>query len=504
MGKRSRHAAAKAGAPVKPASQGRSADTTDGDRPIDRALAELWAPIAAGDILHAELQTSAFAALPFQANGTDAEPEIVVDALINAAMKQQHGPVSAAFMRLLMTLGPRIVKRAAGEALAELTDDGVYPPEWVTSIGKPVPGQAWRTYDVFGDREAIVVTFSYPGEAEHALLVGVDLAGLPSASMVAVSLDAAGLLKTMRDAVEPFERFDEIPLADARRRIEEPLAHAGEDLGIELDMASVMQVPIARSRVRRLPSGDTGVVTAYTAADRAAAVDEFLRSPQAAEAGDPEVARFWAEVLTGYSSRLPGEPPALVGPLKLAAILLGHVASTFTLSAAQREGLEAAVSAWVRWTAVRRDLDEAAADRLLTKLPEILDEFQIAYDDPDSAAARAYVRDVAASDMDVAWLAGCRTRREFAAPLPWDRDPDIAAIDATDPAGRAVLTAHEFTSCAPEGPAGQKFMAAAKRVIEELWHDDPAETWQAAKRLLAKGETPHDVLHALAGHDAGR
>jgi len=471
---------------------------------VDRALAEVWASITAGDILHAELQTSAFVALPFQAHDLDAEPEILVDALIDAAMRQQYGPVSAAFMRLLMTLGPRIVKRAAGEALAELTDDGVYPPEWVTSIGKPVPGQAWRAYDVFGDRESIVVTFSYPGEAEHALLVGVDLAELPSVSVAGVSTDAAGLLKTMRDAIEPFERFDEIPLADARGRIDGPLAHAGEDHGIELDITSVMQVPIARSRVRRLPSGDAGAVTAYTAADRAAAVDEFLRSPQAAEAGDPEVARFWAEVLTGYSGRLPGEPPALVGPAKLEVMLLGHAAITFTLSAAQREGLDAAVSAWVRWTVAHRDLDEAAADRLLTKLPEILDEFQSAYDDPDSAVARAYVRDIAASDMDVAWLASCRTRRAFAAPLPWDRDPDVAAIDATDPAGRAVLTVHEFASCVPEGPAGEKFMAAAKRVVKELWHDDPAGTWQAAKRLLAKGETRHDALHALAGPDVSR
>jgi hypothetical protein len=184
-------------------------------------------------------------------------------------------------------------------------------------------------------------------------------------------------------------------------------------------------------------------------------------------------------------------------------MLLGHAASTFTLSAAQREGLAAAVGAWVRWTAVRRDLDEPAADRLLTKLPEILDKFQAAYDDPDSAVARAYVSDVAASDMDVAWLAGCRTRREFAAALPWDRDPGVAAIDATGPAGRADLTAHEFASCAPEGPAGEKFMVAAGRVVEELWHDDPAQTWQEAKRLAARGLDRHDVIHALGGDARG-
>jgi hypothetical protein len=46
----------------------------------------------------------------------------------------------------------------------------------VTEIGKVTPGQAWRRYDVFGDDEAIAVTFSY-GEAEHGIVVQVDLAG---------------------------------------------------------------------------------------------------------------------------------------------------------------------------------------------------------------------------------------------------------------------------------------------------------------------------------------
>lgn len=494
MGKRRRHSAAKPGAAAKPAGPGRPARTAGGDDPVDQTLAELWTTISAGDVLRAELQASAVVSLPFQARATDEQTGLLVDALIDAAMEQQYSPVGAAFLRLLMSLGPRVVKRAAGEALAGLTDDGVYPPEWVTAIGKPVPGRAWRAYDVFGDRETVIVTFSYPGEAEHALLVGVDLAGLPSVSVAGVSPDAAGLLKMVQDAVEPHERFEEITLADARRRIEGPLAHAGEDPGIELDLAALMHVPVARSRVRRLPPGDAEPVTDYTAADRAAAVSEFLDSSWAAAAGEPTVARFWAEVLTGYSSRVAGEPPALFGPHKLAGMLLRHAAGTFTLTAAQRAGLETAVSAWVRWAAARRGLDEAAAGHLLAKLPEIFEEFPAAYDDPVSAANRAYVRDVAASDMDVAWLEECRARREFAVPPPASRDADVAAVDAATAEGRAVLTGHEFASCAP----GEEFIASAKRVVEELWHDDPPATWQAAKNLRDKGLNPHDAIHRLA------
>jgi hypothetical protein len=475
---------------------GKRKGQSEASDPIDRVLGELWATISAGDMLQAELQASEVVSLPFQADSTDEETELV-DALVEAAMEQQYGPVAAAFMRLLMSLGPRVVKRAASEALAELTDDGIYPPEWVTGIGKAMPVRAGRAYDVFGDRETVIVTFSYPDEAEHALLVGVNLAGPPTMSVVRVSTDAASLLTAIQDAAHPYERFEEIPLADARRRIEGPLAHAGENPYIDLDFTEVMHVPVARSRVRRLPSGDTGPVTEYTAVDRAAVVDEFLRSSWAAEAGDLAVARFWAEVLAGYSGRVTGEPPGLVGPFRLAAMLLGYAASTFTLTAAQREGLEAAVGAWAHWAAARRDLDQVATDHLLSRLPDIFDEFPVAYDDPIFAARRAYVRDVAASDVDAAGLDEYRARREFAAPLPASRDAHVVSIDATSVEGRAALTEHEFSSCAPEGAEGEQFMATAKRIVEELWHDAPPTTWQAGKSLLDKGLNPHDVIHRL-------
>lgn len=88
-------------------------------------------------------------------------------------------------------------------------------------------------------------------------------------------------------------------------------------------------------------------------------------------------------------------------------------------------------------------------------------------------------------------------------PLPVDRGSGVRDIDATDPDGRAVVTVAEFTRCAPEGTAGEEFAAAAKRVVEELWHDDPAQTWQQAKRLAAKLPHRHDVIHALAGDGHG-
>jgi hypothetical protein len=491
MGKRKRHSATNPGA---------SAAQVDEDNPMDDFLAELGATIAAGDVLNAEIDTSALLALLSELDHSAAEMTQLIEALVGVAANELDGPEGAAYLRVLMSLGTRAVKRKASEALAELTADGVYPPEWVTSIGRPTPERAWRLYDVTGDREVVVVTYRYD-DAEHALLVAIDLAQLPLAGLIVISENADGVIKTLRDNAEPWDQFEQITVAEARRRIEPALAPVDDEPVFDRGDPSALFLPLARSRLRRLPSGDPE--TGYTAADRAAAVDEFLRSADGADAGHPETARFWAQALTGYSSRVPGEPPAQVGPTRLSALMLAHVPNTFTLSAELRDGLPAAVTAWVRWAAVYRGLDEAATEHLTERVPEVLDEFQAAYEDPYRVAARGYVRDLVASDADVAWLADQRARREFAVPFPDERDESVADVDAADPDGRGAVTAAEFAQCAPAGSEGEKFVLAASRVVEEIWNDDPAQTWQEAKRLTAQGLDWHDVIHALAGDDHG-
>jgi hypothetical protein len=156
-----------------------------------------------------------------------------------------------------------------------------------------------------------------------------------------------------------------------------------------------------------------------------------------------------------------------------------------------------AVTAWARWAASRQSLDEAATETLMAHLETVLPRFQAAYDDPVNVVARGYVRDIATPDSDAARLAESRARRELAAPLPENRDPEDEAVGPAGADGRAVLVASEFGSC--EGADTEGFLAAMSRVAEELWHDDPPATWQAGKRLLAKGHDRHDVIHLLAG-----
>jgi len=499
----SKAAASRAPAGKAPVSKAGSGGT-EADAIVQRVLSSLWTAIASGEPLRAELETATCMAIPHVAGQRDPDEieSFISTVLVDGAVRRRT-PDGAALLRLLMVLGTQDTKRAASRALAELTGAGIYPPEWVTEIGKVTPGQAWRRYDVFGDDEAIAVTFGN-GEAEHGIVVQVDLAGIPVATAIGVSSNAARLIEAISGNDEEFDRSEQISLAEARGRLHRPLDRADRDPDPGLSPDSIAYLPVARSRVRRLPaedSGASGAIPVYSAADRSAAVDEFMKSPQAAEAvaADEESTRFWAEVLTGYSGRIPGEPPAQVGPRKLAHILLGHVPNTFVLSPAQRGHLEPAVTAWIRWSADRRDLGEAGTAVLMEQVPRVLSRFGPAYDDPDAAAIRGYASGLAASDADVSWLSDNVGRRMFALPMPERHAP----LDLADPADRRRLVQDEFGECTPPADlTSEEFVEAAYRVIEEMWRDEENPTFRAASRMFADGVSRHDLIHRLAGEAA--
>ncbi len=491
-------------APTRTASSRTASSRAGGDddaavAAVSQVLAKLFTVIAAGDPLRAEVETSISLSLPRIVKVEPDQSEAFVSKVLVGEAVNQRSPEGAALLRLLMTLGSAATKKAASQALAQLTAAGIYPPEWVTGAGKAVPVQAWRRYDVFGDNEAIAVTFRY-GEAEHGIFAEVDLTGTPIAIAVGVALDATALIEAVSREDDPFDRAEQMGLAEARSRLESPLALSAGKSEPDLSVDSIAALPLARSRVRRLPAEGAPQARVFTAADRSAAVDDFMKSPLAAEAvaADEPSTRFWAEVLTGYSSRTAGEPPAQVGPRKLAYILLQHVPSTFAVSPAQRRHLEPAVTAWARWSAGYRGLDEAAAARLTEGLPGIFGRFDAAYEDQIAALSRAYLSDLASSDADLGLLRRHLGRRMFAVPRPI-RPGGRTLSDVSDPGERRDLARAEFEVCTPPGGmTSEEFVAAADRIISELWYGDPPETFEAAERLIEAGADRHDAIHTLA------
>ena len=239
-----------------PAGQDGDISQAEADAIVQDVLSKLWEGVASGDPLRAELETATCMAFPYVLGQRDpADIESFIDTVLVKGAVRRRNPDGAALLRLLMTLGTPATRRAASRALAELTGEGIYPPEWVTEIGKVTPGQAWRRYDVFGDDEAIAVTFSY-GEAEHGIVVQVDLAGLPVATTIGVSSDGAKLIEVISGNNEEFDRSEQISLAEAHGRTLRPLDRAGRDESPKLSPSSIAYLPVAKSRLRRLPEGD--------------------------------------------------------------------------------------------------------------------------------------------------------------------------------------------------------------------------------------------------------
>jgi hypothetical protein len=468
---------------------------------MDQALDELWGVLDTGKLLDAEVQVAGLLALPALNQGTRGEAQEFVGALIAAAARREPLSLTAAFFRLLMAFGSPSIKKMASGALREITASGAYPPSWVTEIGKPVACEAWHRYNVFCDEEAVVITFAY-GDEQHALLVRIDRTVLPIATVIGISPQPEQLVAAITGESSPLERTDQVSLAVARALVEGPLARAAQTGGRGLTPGSVTFLPLARAHVKRLPvpedpPGGVLKMTIYTAADRAAAVTSFLAGPQAAEAGDTDVARFWAEALTGYSGRLAGEPPAQVGPRKLPA-MLGHVASSFTLTEAQRAGMGPALTAWTTWAAGNQGLDERGTEQVLAVLPKALEEFPSAYADPRTALARAYVSDLAASDADVTELSAAVTRRTIAVPFPQAGEDSATVMDVASEAERAEMVAQEFGQCnLADGQTRGDLIAGATRVVEELWSGQPTTTWEAARKLLTEGVSRHEAIHSL-------
>ena len=104
-------------------------------------MSSLWAGIASGDPLQAELETATCMAIPRVAGQLDPDEseKFISTVLVDGAVRRRT-PDGAALLRLLMALGTQDTKRAASKALAELTGAGIYPPDWVTGIGKVTAG----------------------------------------------------------------------------------------------------------------------------------------------------------------------------------------------------------------------------------------------------------------------------------------------------------------------------------------------------------------------------
>jgi hypothetical protein len=458
--------------------------------PLSEMLHGMWEALAAGDVLRAEVETARCCFIPHRLGVSQDE----ADAIFIGMAKQGGRPEDAALLRLIMLMGSPAVKDQARVALGELTGKGIYPASWVAEAGKAEPVQAWRSYDVYGDWEDILVTFRY-ASGEHTLVARIGLTNLPQVSRLTL-IDG----KPSLDKEGPFDEVEEISLADVRTRLEPALAAAESSEWLSADTGAL--IPVAKSRLRRLPAGEQKKdERVRTSEERAALVREFLSSPQAAEAvtADEASTRFWAEILTAWGSRAPGHQPLQAGPATLRYLLNDYAPYTYPVTAEQREHMDHAVTAWARWSAAQRGLDE---EHILDRLPQTLSDFRFFYDVDTSAERRAYLADVATSDADLAALKDAWLTRTIAIPPSDERETEAAEtknLDVTDPADRARYLAADFAECTlRDGMSREDLTGVLSQVADELWDAEMTGTRKHALALLAEGALGrHDIMHAL-------
>ena len=89
-------------------------------------------------------------------------------------------------------------------------------------------------------------------------------------------------------------------------------------------------------------------------------------------------------------------------------------------------------------------------------------------------------------------------RRAFAFPVLQGRygDVDLTTLDPAMPADRRILLAAYHDDADGRGTARQH-LDRHLVLADRLWQGDPPELWEAAQRLLDRGEDRHAVLHTL-------
>jgi len=329
-----------------------------------------------------------------------------------------------------------------------------------------------------------------------------------------VTPEPARVLRELRKTarLEPYAVLDQVDPAEARRLLEEGLAatDASWEPEVSDELRQFRALALARCRAMPEPDRPAQPVPEIDDAQRDAIVAEFLASAPAADLPE-EAARYGARLLVDFGVDYDAGKPLRVSPAKIAGFLLDWVPAKVILDDADRDALLGVVSAWVRWAGERTGLDPAAVAQLLDVARDCGEDFREAYDQgADASPIRQFLHGLDTGG-DLADAQDGLDRRMFTMPYFGTRigEEDYPRLDPGDPAERRLLIEGEHpeyhAALADPGFDGEidgvnprRHIAIHEVVANQLWEDDPAEAWRAAKQLHEAGMDRHDVLHQLA------
>jgi hypothetical protein len=408
---------------------------------------------------------------------------------------RRTSPAAALLLAALREVAPVTAERAAaGAALAGLVAKGIPDPAW----SQAVPGDCWWSGDVYGDEITLLCLFERDG-AEHGLLamIGFTFEGRAAIDMGITREPGVVLSALHAEAGESdgLVSVEKIAQGRARRLIEDAVAIT--DGSAELPVSDTYPEfrAVSLARCRSLGEPDPAPV-AEPIGDREPIVEDFLA---ASGLDDTPQTRACARLLIEFGARTEPLDPLRVGPEKLSSFLLDWQPAEAELSEEEEAVLPDVVLAWARWGAARQDLTGVAVEELVETVHDAL----------ANAPVELYLDGVDTDDE--VEITEALDRRLFAVPSTHTEigGEELDLIPA-DPDQRRLLVIgehpelHEALSDeGEEGDTARVYLAIQAGVIDQLWDDEPRETWRAAARLLERGLDRDQVLDEL-GRVLGR
>jgi hypothetical protein len=492
-----------------------------------RELLAVRSPLDA-ELMVSELLGTWWGERPPRSSPGDVE-ELVGEGLVSYAA-QQRSPAALALLSGIACLGTARQAMQAEAAALALIGRGVVRPPWAEHVGAVAAGDCYVNTDLFGDRDEVVCVFSYAGEQPHALVMVVDYnaGGMLRDGWVTSQVDRlleGCAARSRGDASQPARAtFGQVEAPQARRLLEIALAVTEAATGPAPSDSFASYHAFIRARIRTLPPGrpghgsgnghaagpaaagpwGTGHGSGWTGASarrhawtkdrRAMLVAGFLASDEAEDLSDTRAAIRCADHIIDYGCDRDFGRPLRMSPAKVATFLLDWLPRKVLLFPAEQHAMPHVLAAWVRWAGRRQGL---AADAIAETLDAVFDSmgtFAQVYHDPTAFGLDAALVARLLPDGDLEAL----PRRAFAFPVLRGMfgGIDLAGLDPAEPADRRTLLAADHND-ANGRSSGPLHLDRHLVLADRLWRGDPPELWEAAQRLLDRGEDRHAVLHTL-------
>jgi len=413
---------------------------------------------------------------------------------------------------------------------------------------------AWTSIDEYGDQEMVAVSFVDPTEHAHVLAFMIDhnFDGLVREAMFVPDLDVfrrtwaeiSGMAIVGVDAQELADRLGQ-GLRMYELFLDPPTSDDVRELAV-LMRARLRVLPAARAREFREVDDD----------EREALVVAFARSK---EAGLSDLVTDLARYFVDYRFDYTDGDPLRWSPIAVELCLVDWFPRKVSLADEELNAVPDALRRFVRYAGRRKGLTRASVAETIDAIDEFEPDFLAAMREPsrfgpaksiagemlrdgidvtDEAAVAGWIeafnaRPLAERDAVLANLGPnadtdddgryATTDAEVLARRRWAIPPiagvfgeiDAEQLDPSDPDDRRTLIELDHPALLVALDDGNYVVIDGARinprlhialheiVANQLWDDDPPDTWEAAQRLRADGHDRHEILHMLADAVSG-